>query len=257
LEATEVETDAAADAATGKRIAGTRDNVTRGKADGGNVHEFRRAVRDRVNGFIADDRRAIWVFNPAAFDVTRQDTNAYNDEAAMANLTVVEVTRVLAEELLDALSGELSAEARVLLVLEEAHSLVPEWNSTSNEADKQASTGIAKAVLQGRKFGMGILVITQRTANVSKTVLNQSNTVFALRSFDATGMEFLSNYMGSDYSQLLPTLEERTAVVFGRASSCAAPLIVKLNDYNAFATWLSTQQADEADEAESHIDVEA
>ncbi|MEX0755738.1 MAG: DUF87 domain-containing protein [Actinomycetota bacterium] len=239
----ERDTDAAIDASLATGIAPLRNNVTQGKADGGNRHAFRAALREQVDAFLTGDR-AVWVVNPAAFDVTRQDTNAYQGQAAIVSLTIVEVTRILAEELLEALSGELSTTARVMLVLEEAHSLVPEWNSTSNEADKQASAGIARAVLQGRKFGLGILAITQRTANVSKTVLNQCNTVFALRSFDATGMEFLSNYMGSDYSHLLPTLDERTAVVFGRASSCDSPLIVKLNDREAFLAWLS-EQADE------------
>ena len=108
----------------------------------------------------------------------------------------------------------MSNSARVLLVLEEAHALVPEWNSTSYGGDQRASNGTAKAVLQGRKFGMGVLLITQRTANVTKTILNQCNTVIALRTFDATGMDFLRNYIGGTYADILSALQERTAVIF-------------------------------------------
>src|SRR2546421_12494623 len=89
----------------------------------------------------------------------------------------------------------------------------PEWNAVASEGDKAATNGTAKAILQGRKYGLGCLVVTQRTANVTKTILNQCNTVFALRVFDSTGMEFLRNYVGDDYSSVLSTLENRHAIV--------------------------------------------
>jgi hypothetical protein len=55
-----------------------------------------------------------------------------------------------------------------------------------------------------------------------------------MRVYDATGMEFLANYVGPAYAPLLSTLRDRQAVVFGRASSCNAPLILNLNDTDAF-----------------------
>jgi DNA helicase HerA-like ATPase len=119
-------------------------------------------------------------------------------------------------------------------VLEEAHSLVPEWSSATNDAERQAVNGTARAVLQGRKYGYGSLIVTQRTANVTKSILNQCNTIFGMRVFDATGMGFLENYIGSTYAQLLASLRDRQAVVFGRASSCNSPLIVDVNDSEVF-----------------------
>ena len=124
--------------------------------------------------------------------------------------------------------------ARVCLVYEEAHSLVPEWNSVVAEGDKAATARSARAILQGRKYGLGCLLITQRTANVTKTILNQCNTIFAMRTFDDTGKEFLSNYIGHDYAGVLPSLEARHAVLFGKASSCENPVLVRLNDRQPF-----------------------
>lgn len=124
--------------------------------------------------------------------------------------------------------------ARVCLVYEEAHSLVPEWNSVVAEGDKAATARSARAILQGRKYGLGCLLITQRTANVTKTILNQCNTIFAMRTFDDTGKEFLSNYIGRDYAGVLPSLEARHAVIFGKASSCENPVLVRLNDRQPF-----------------------
>lgn len=152
----------------------------------------------------------------------------------MVQLTPTEITRIVAEIALEVCSTSITDQARMCVVLEEAHSLIPEWNAVVSDGDKAATNGTAKAILQGRKYGLGCLVVTQRTANVTKTILNQCNTVFALRVFDSTGMEFLRNYVGDDYAGVLSTLEDRHAVVFGRASSCSDPVLVRLNDRETF-----------------------
>jgi len=124
--------------------------------------------------------------------------------------------------------------ARLCLVYEEAHSLVPEWNSVASPGDDKATAVSARAILQGRKYGLGCLLITQRTANVTKSILNQCNTVFAMRMFDETGKGFLANYLGSEFANVLPSLEPRHAILFGRASCCENPVLLKLNDRAAF-----------------------
>lgn len=123
--------------------------------------------------------------------------------------------------------------ARLCIVLEEAHSLIPEWNQVAQQSDTQQVNRAARVILQGRKFGLGTLLITQRTANVTKTVLNQCNTIFALRSFDQTGLDFLRNYMGEEYSQAISTLPDRTAILVGKASSSARPIILKVLDFGS------------------------
>jgi DNA helicase HerA-like ATPase len=115
------------------------------------------------------------------------------------------------------------------MVLEEAHSLIPEFNSVTSKVEELAVAGTARALLQGRKYGMGALVVTQRTANVTKSILNQCNTVFAMRVFDNTGMEFLSNYIGKSYSKLLAVMQDHHAVFFGRGSRSRAPVVIRLN----------------------------
>ncbi len=120
--------------------------------------------------------------------------------------------------------------AKLCIVFEEAHSLIPEWNQVAQPSDTQQVNKTARVILQGRKYGMGALIITQRTANVTKTILNQCNTVFALRSFDQTGLDFLQNYMGKEYSQAISTLPRYTAVLVGQASSSSRPIILKVSD---------------------------
>jgi hypothetical protein len=200
---------------------------------GGAVLAFKDAVDKDVQEFFYSDR-PIRIVNPEAFDVWRQDSKPYNKTASMASLSPVEITSIFVEALLKCVSTEMSEQARICVVFEEAHSLLPEFHSISQEGEKTATMRSAKAILQGRKYGMGCIVITQRTANVTKTVLNQCNNLFALRTFDSTGIEFLSNYIGRDYADVLSTLQERHAIVYGNAISSDSPLIVRLNDRKLF-----------------------
>jgi hypothetical protein len=206
--------------------------VSKNVEEGGSIREFSAKVKEQLQAFLKDDSGLkLRILNPVQFEVWRQDSKPYQGQASMATLTPTEITRIITEALLEVLQGQgMTDRARCCVVYEEAHSLIPEWNAVASEGDQTATNGTAKAILQGRKYGLGCLVITQRTANVTKSILNQCNTVFGLRVFDATGMEFLKNYVGEDYAAVLSTLEDRHAVVFGRASSCRDPVLARLND---------------------------
>lgn len=204
--------------------------------DGGSINQFADAIKSDLNNFIsADCPCMLKIYNPSKFEVWRQDSKPYQGEASMASLTPTEIAQIISEAALE-IAQELGMtdHARICLVYEEAHSLVPEWNSVVAEGDKSATNGTARAILQGRKYGLGCLLITQRTANVTKTILNQCNTIFAMRTFDDTGKDFLSNYIGKDYAAILPSLQERHAVFFGKASSCDNPVLIRLNDRDDF-----------------------
>lgn len=213
-----------------------KTNVKKNVEEGGSVGTFSIKVKEQIKAFLDPAcLRKLKILNPARFEVWRQDSKPYANEASMATLTPTEITRIITEAALEALQAQgMTDQARCCLVYEEAHSLIPEWNAVASDGDKTATNGTAKAILQGRKFGLGCLVITQRTANVTKTILNQCNTVFALRVFDATGMEFLKNYVGEDYAGVLCNLEDRHAVIFGRGSSCDDPVLIRLNDRDKF-----------------------
>jgi hypothetical protein len=209
-----------------------KTNVKKNVEEGGSVREFTAKMKEQLEAFLnKENAQKLRIMNPAQFEVWRQDSKPYANEASMATLTPTEITRIITESTLEVLQSQgMTEQARCCVVYEEAHSLIPEWNAVASDGDKTATNGTAKAILQGRKFGLGCLVITQRTANVTKSILNQCNTVFGLRVFDATGMEFLKNYIGEDYAGVLSTLEDRHAVIFGRASSCRDPVLTRLND---------------------------
>lgn len=207
-----------------------KDSVQQNVEEGGSIKQFKEEIQKDLKSFLNDGNRFVKIYNPVTMEVWRQDSKPFQGRASMASLTPTEVTRIITESLLELLQDQLSDKPRACVVFEEAHSLIPEWSAVASEGDKTATNGTAKAILQGRKYGLGCIVVTQRTANVTKSILNQCSTVFALRVFDATGMEFLKNYIGEDYAAVLSTLEDRHAVVFGRASSCRNPVLIRLND---------------------------
>jgi uncharacterized protein len=216
--------------------AGGKSRVCQNVEEGGSRIEFANAVGANIREFLDPaDQRKLKIFNPNRFEVWRQDSRPFNNSASMASLSPAEITQIISEAAVDAAAAlGMTDKAKVCLVYEEAHSLVPEWNSAVAHGDQAASNGSARAVLQGRKYGLGCLLITQRTANVTKTILNQCNTIFAMRIFDDTGKEFLANYIGRDYASSLSTLSERQAVLFGKASSCENPILIRLNDREKF-----------------------
>lgn len=198
----------------------------------GNQQEYISIIQESLGKFLNSDKK-VFIINPDNHNVKK--THQTFNISELNEVTVAEKVRIISENLLKlAMNNGQSDSAKYLIVYEEAHSLIPEWNSAINKGDQEASNGTAKVILQGRKFGLGCLVITQRTANISKSILNQCNTIFSLRIFDDTGKNFLENYIGSDYSSILPTLEERHAIAIGKALKLKQPIIIQLNDKRYF-----------------------
>ncbi|MFH1744928.1 MAG: ATP-binding protein [bacterium] len=232
-----------------KQVGEEKITIKDSKEDGGNVEKLKELLKDDLKNFMQSDK-IIRIINPEEIIAIQQRENsrsrnkngAWEIWAPFSELTLVELSRVISECALEVCKdlGMISG-ARLLLVFEEAHSLIPEWNSVACDGDKNATNGIAKVILQGRKYGLGSFVITQRTANITKTILNQCNTIFAMRIFDDTGKEFLENYIGKDYANTLPNLEERQALAIGKGLKIKKPIIIQLNDKKYLETEKNVQ----------------
>ena len=119
---------------------------------------------------------------------------------------------------------------RVCVVLEEAHTVVPEYNAmgANDNASKASVNSIAQIALQGRKYNIGLIVIAQRTANVSKTILTQCNSIVAFQEFDKTSTDFLSSYMSQSHLKALSTLRFRTGIAVGKAFKSTVPMLFEV-----------------------------
>ena len=74
-------------------------------------------------------------------------------------------------------------ERPLLIVMEEAHRYL------SSGADSLASETVQRIVKEGRKYGVGAMVISQRPSEVDETILSQCGTFFALRLSNPTDRE--------------------------------------------------------------------
>jgi hypothetical protein len=119
---------------------------------------------------------------------------------------------------------------KTLIVVEEAHTVMPEANTMGlGDYDSKGLVGkIAQIALQGRKYGVGLLVLAQRTATVSKTVLTQCNTIISFRCYDDTSLNFLRNIYGSEYVNLIPNLPKLHAIAFGPWIRSQQPIVFEV-----------------------------
>ncbi len=148
--------------------------------------------------------------------------------------TTIFITEIYLTCLLNYARDNPSTCPRVLLVVEEAHTVMPE-SSTMGLGDNESKglvAKIAQIALQGRKYRVGLLVIAQRTATVSKTVLTQCNTIVSFSCFDDTSLGFLSNFFGKTHTTIIPNLQFLQAVIFGKGLKSQRPIIVQI-PYNA------------------------
>lgn len=119
---------------------------------------------------------------------------------------------------------------KVLVAVEEAHTIMPESATmgVSDFASKGLVAKIAQIALQGRKYNVGLLVLAQRTANVSKTVLTQCNSIVSFACYDDTSISFLKNMFGSSCAEMVPNLKKLQAVVFGKVVKSERPVVVEI-----------------------------
>lgn len=118
------------------------------------------------------------------------------------------------------------SQSKVLVVIEEAHTVMPEA-SFAGLGDFESKGTIAKITqlaLQGRKYGVGLLVLAQRTATVSKSVLTQCNTVVSFACIDDTSINFLRNVYGDAVAEGVPNLRRLRAVAHGPWINSGLPI---------------------------------
>ena len=147
---------------------------------------------------------------------------------------IFDYTKCFFKTLFEIAKNDKSFGKRICIVLEEAHTIVPEWNFAGS-TDKNSQglvNSIGQIALQGRKYNIGFLVIAQRTANVSKTVLTQCNSIIAFQEFDKTSSDFLSNYLGAEIAATLPNLQFRQAIAVGKAFKSNVPMIFEVPEIN-------------------------
>jgi hypothetical protein len=115
----------------------------------------------------------------------------------------------------------------VLLVCEEAHRYVPDTGLAEYGAAQKAVRRIAK---EGRKYGIGLMLVSQRPADVERTVLSQCNTWLIMRLTNAADQEHVNRMLPDSLaglSRLLPSLGRQEALFVGEAAAIPSRIVIR------------------------------
>lgn len=107
----------------------------------------------------------------------------------------------------------------IALFCDEAHLYISEKPASS--VDESALKNFERIAKEGRKYGIGLVVISQRPADVNRTVLSQSNNFVAMRLTNAEDQSVIKRLFPDslgDFAELLPILDIGEALVVGDAS---------------------------------------
>ena len=115
----------------------------------------------------------------------------------------------------------------VLLVCEEAHRYVPNRGEAQYEAAQSAIRRIAK---EGRKYGVGLLLVSQRPSEVEATVLSQCNSWIVLRITNDTDREHVRSVLPDSMSgltKMLSGLRRQEAIFVGQAATLPTRVLIR------------------------------
>jgi len=108
----------------------------------------------------------------------------------------------------------------IALFCDEAHLYIPERQSSSG-AQAFAVEVFERIAKEGGKYGVGLVVISQRPSEVNRTVLSQCNNLVAMRLTNGDDQNVVRRLLPDSltgFSDLLPVLDTGEALVVGDAS---------------------------------------
>ena len=212
-----------------------------------NVSEHVEPMLVRIRALLADVR-----MNPimGATDVTLLQwledyiggDNAKDGCVSIIDLSLVPtevihvITAVIARIVFEALQRFVKINGVVLptvLVMEEAHTFIKRYRGDNENADLAITCCqvFERVAREGRKFGLGLVLSSQRPSELSETVLSQCNTFLLHRISNDRDQNLVQHLVPDNLRGLLrelPSLPSQNAILLGWASEL--PVLVKMND---------------------------
>jgi hypothetical protein len=221
------------------------------KASNGPFHgEFNRFL-SRLETKLTD-KRLNFLLNPAKTDGGMYSTNDFEELMQQflgylnqSNVTIVDLSGVPFEVLSITVSlvarlvfdfcfyysklqhdRQLLNDIPVMIVCEEAHNYIPRTGGAEYNSSKKSIERIAK---EGRKYGLSLMVVSQRPSEVSETVFAQCNNFVALRLTNQSDQSYIKNLMPDStksIGDILPNLGPGECIFVG--DSIIMPTIIKM-----------------------------
>ncbi len=233
-------------------IRGIADHLERiATEQGAGVAGFISTLGLRLRAMVADQRLGP-IIAPEDGPTLEDWLNAYigEDDAGSGPLAVIDLSLVPSDVVhtVIAVMARLVFEAQqryrqrrkdgkalpTVLVLEEAHNFVrrgfedEEAAMSSARLCREAFERIAR---EGRKFGLGLVLSSQRPSELSQTILAQCNTFILHRLVNDRDQDLVSRLVPDNLGGLLrelPSLPSRQAILLGWATPI--PVLVEMNE---------------------------
>lgn len=134
----------------------------------------------------------------------------------------------------------------LLVIVEEAHILA------GNSVDTDSKYWMMRIAREGRKFGLGLCIVTQRPKGIDKEILSQMNNMIILKLVepeDQKHVQSASESLSAEIMNYLPSLNPGEAIIIGNMTKI--PLLVKIdkakgkiqgNDLHIVKKWKDTQE---------------
>jgi len=117
-----------------------------------------------------------------------------------------------------------------MIVCEEAHNYIPRTGGAEYNASKKSIERIAK---EGRKYGLSLMVVSQRPSEVSETIFSQCNNFISLRLTNVNDQNYVRALMpenSNTIADILPNLAQGECLFVGDA--ILMPSVVKIEKPN-------------------------
>lgn len=212
------------------------------------VSEYVETMLMRIRTILSDSRMK--VVSGDANGLTLDDwLRGYigDNQASNGSVTVIDLSLVPAEvvHIITAVIARMTLESLqryrklnhgktlpTVLVMEEAHTFIKRYH---DDAENQNSAAICcqvfeKIAREGRKFGLGLVLSSQRPSELSPTVLSQCNSYLLHRISNDRDQELVHKLVPDNLRGLLrdlPSLPSRHAILLGWASEL--PVLVQMN----------------------------
>jgi hypothetical protein len=114
----------------------------------------------------------------------------------------------------------------IMIVCEEAHNYVPRHDNVAYRASRKSLERIAK---EGRKYGLSLMVVSQRPSEVSETIFAQCSNFLALRLTNDADQNYVRRLFPDNsnaITEILPNLAPGECVVVGDA--VLLPAVIKM-----------------------------
>lgn len=209
-----------------KRILGRASDAIKSLEDRGcqsvDISEF-------VNAFCAHTGNLSMV-STAIFDLSDLET----DEIRRALVYAV-MNFIFDEYKSKRLNREQNAHP-ILFAIEEARTLIPRAETIRGEtlpATRLARLGARQIATEGRKMGLGMLVISQKPASVDPLTVSQANTLILHRAINPDDQNYIRNVgesLSTEDLEMLKSVKEGVAIVTGDALKTRMSTLVKVRN---------------------------